>query len=139
MKIFTTPGPIIQKIDAHGRISIPVDFRDNLADGYAIIPGPDHSLYCYSAEAYNEIAESFIAKGNTPEGRIKQRAFFGSTVRGVLDSTNRVTLPSKLVKWAELDGEIAFIGSGQRFEIWSPSRYYDMNPDEFGSFIYEAL
>jgi MraZ protein len=40
-----------------------------------------------------------------------------------LDKSGRICLPELMAKGAGIDGDAVLIGSWDRFEIWSPSRY----------------
>jgi MraZ protein len=40
-----------------------------------------------------------------------------------IDKSGRICLPEMMAKGAGIDGDAVLIGSWDRFEIWSPSRY----------------
>lgn len=51
------------------------------------------------------------------------RKFFGDSRQVTADKQGRVLLPEDQCKAKKLKGEIVFVGTGSRFEIWSKASY----------------
>lgn len=101
-------------LDSKNRLFIPVRFRDQLGERFYIMPGPKGSLFVYPEETFNEIAEQYrMAHRNLSE----QEAFYSSVKEASVDNQGRVTLDADHVKHAELEKEVAVIGSGRRVVI----------------------
>lgn len=101
-------------LDAKNRLFMPVRFRDQLGERIYIIPGPDASLFVYSEEQFNIIAEQYREKNRDLN---KQMAFFSNVCETTADNQGRVTLNADHVKHAELKKEVAVIGAGKRVVI----------------------
>lgn len=47
---------------------------------------------------------------------------FGDSVQCPFDGDGRIILPDPLIKHAGLGDEVAFVGLGRKFQLWSPER-----------------
>lgn len=120
---------IVMKIDRKGRVSVPAPFRQVLArDGF-------EGLYCYPSIDMPAID----CGGNALLAEIDKRlshfetysadhdylstAFYGSSVHLTMDSEGRIGLTQSLLSYAGIDGEVAFVGQGYKFQIWEPSHF----------------
>lgn len=126
-------------LDAKGRISVPADFRNVVSpklqngtpggvdsfDGIIVWPsfdGPylegggiallkDYQALLENMDPYDDARIAF------------ERAIFAESRRLSFDANGRVSLPKELAEYAQLNGQVTFIGLGRRFEIWSPKNY----------------
>lgn len=118
----------INRIDKKGRVSIPSGFRATLR-----------------AENTNEIvlfrSTSQIAIEGVSLSKIEQLSsqidhfdflsdeqddlatvLFAESIQLSFDNDGRVTLPKELIDFAELEDDVAFVGLGSKFQIWSPNK-----------------
>jgi MraZ protein len=117
------------RLDAKGRVSIPAQFRAVLArDGF-------EGLYCYPSLAQPAVD----AGGNALLTGIKnliddfpdysderdelQLALYGTSETLKLDAEGRVMLTETLKSHAGITGEVSFVGLGDKFQLWEPSRF----------------
>jgi MraZ protein len=117
------------RLDAKGRVSIPAQFRAVLArDGF-------EGLYCYPSLAQPAVD----AGGNALLAGIKnlvddfpdysderdelQLALYGTSETLKLDAEGRVMLTETLKSHAGITGEVSFVGLGDKFQLWEPSRF----------------
>ena len=120
----------INKLDAKGRVSVPASFREVLArDGY------QGGIYCYPTldnPALDAGGESLARKidsllqglGDYSDERDQLSvALYGDVQVLKLDGEGRIVLPEELKRHAGLTGEVAFVGLGQKFQIWEPGRF----------------
>ncbi len=120
----------INKIDAKGRVSIPAPFRTVLErDGYA------GGIYCYpslDAPALDAGGERLARKidgllADLPEYSDERDelsvALYGDVQVLSIDGDGRIVLPEGLRRHAGLDGKIAFVGLGDKFQMWEPARF----------------
>ncbi|PHR92115.1 MAG: division/cell wall cluster transcriptional repressor MraZ [Robiginitomaculum sp.] len=122
-------------LDAKGRVSVPADFRVEVGagresgagifDGIIVWPsfdGPylegggiallrDYQALLENMDPYDDARIAF------------ERAIFAESRRLSFDANGRVSLPKELAEYAELNGQVTFIGLGRRFEIWNPAKY----------------
>jgi MraZ protein len=117
------------RLDAKGRVSIPASFRAVLArDGF-------EGLYCYptlDAPALDAGGNGLLAEIEALIGRFapfsQEREQFSAALYGTsevlkIDGEGRVMLTEPLKTHAGITDAIAFVGLGQKFQIWEPSRF----------------
>ncbi len=111
-------------IDAKGRLAIPARHRDQLSaeDSGALILtlNPwDRCLWLYPASQWALIEAKLQELSDFDrEARRTKQIIRGYATDCALDGQGRVLLPNELRKFALLDKRIAFLGQGNKFEIW---------------------
>lgn len=130
-------GESHHKVDTKGRVSIPAPFRRVLSSGdpdfieggnpqVVIVygDGKRNYLQCMTLASLNKIQRKII---KLPPASLKRRAlqrlYSTQTIVTSVDETGRLVLPAKLRNKVEIDGEAIFAGTGEYFEIWSPTVY----------------
>jgi MraZ protein len=117
------------RLDSKGRVSIPGAFRAVLTrDGF-------EGLYCYPAldrpaidaggsalmQEIEALVGRFAAYSNERE-RLAL-ALYGTSETLKLDGEGRVVLSESLKRHAGITDAVAFVGLGQKFQIWEPGRF----------------
>ncbi len=122
-------GTHVNGLDAKGRVSAPAEFRSVVrAEGL-------EGVYCWPSidggclegcgarlmsrfqdmldrmDAYDPVREDFAL---AVLGRARLLSF---------DATGRITVPKAFVEEAGLSDRAAFVGLGDRFQVWEPSRH----------------
>ncbi len=122
-------GTHVNGLDAKGRVSAPAEFR-------AVVRAESlDGVYCWPSieggclegcgarlmtrfqdmldrmDAYDPVREDFAL---AVLGRARLLNF---------DATGRVTLPKPFIEEAGLSGQAAFVGLGDRFQVWDPERH----------------
>ncbi|MCH9806865.1 MAG: division/cell wall cluster transcriptional repressor MraZ [Alphaproteobacteria bacterium] len=118
------------KIDAKGRVSVPASFRAVLErDGYA------GGIYCYpslDAPALDgggeRLALKIDALLNSLAPMSDERdelsvALYGDVHVLSIDGDGRIVLPEGLREHAGLQNRVAFVGLGDKFQIWEPGQF----------------
>ncbi len=111
-------------IDAKGRLAIPARHRDQLSaeDSGALILtlNPwDRCLWLYPTSQWALIEAKLQELSDFDrEARRTKQIIRGYATDCALDGQGRVLLPNELRKFALLDKRIAFLGQGNKFEIW---------------------
>ena len=122
------------KIDAKGRVSIPAPFRAVLErDGYG---SPSlGGIYCYpslDAPALDAGGERLAKKidgllAGLPDYSDERDelsvALYGDVQVLSIDGDGRIVLPEGLRRHAGLDGQVTFVGLGDKFQMWEPQRF----------------
>ena len=124
----------INKLDAKGRVSIPASFREVLArDGYS--DGQGSGIYCYPSldnPALDAGGERLAKKidvllsglGDYSDERDELSvALYGEVQVLKLDGDGRIVLPEGLRTHAGIDTQVAFVGMGEKFQMWEPGRF----------------
>lgn len=118
------------KIDTKGRVSVPASFRAVLErDGYA------GGIYCYpslDAPALDAGGQSLAQKIDvlldelpdySDERDELSVALYGDVHVLAFDQDGRIVLPEVLRAHADLSTHVAFVGLGQKFQMWEPGRF----------------
>lgn len=117
-------GQYTHTIDAKGRLTIPVRFRAQLAQGAYITQGFDQSLIVYTTENFQALARrASMLTATNPEARAIRRVIFGGACEVTLDSAGRILIPPFLRQYAGLDGDTTIVGAGDYFEIWNTAAW----------------
>ena len=117
------------KIDAKGRVSVPVSFRTALAkDGF-------DGIYCYPSlddEALDAGGQRLVDKIQhlleelapySDERDPLATALYGESDHLKIDSDGRTVLPERLRAHAGIEGEVIFVGLGYKFQMWEPQNF----------------
>ncbi|BAT59304.1 cell division protein MraZ [Variibacter gotjawalensis] len=117
------------RLDAKGRVSIPAPFRAVLArDGF-------EGIYCYPSldqPAVDAGGNALLAGIKTlvdsfpdysDERDELQLALYGTSETLKVDAEGRVSLTENLKAHAGITNEVSFVGLGDKFQIWEPSRF----------------
>lgn len=121
-------------LDAKGRVSVPADFRAVVSansdggvpfDGVIVWPSFDGDYLEGGDIALLRDYQALLENMDPyDDARIAfERAIFAESRRLSFDSNGRVSLPKELAEYAQLNGQVTFVGLGRRFEIWSPAKY----------------
>jgi MraZ protein len=128
MIIFT--GEYDCKVDAKGRIMLPVAFRRQMGDVDVCRFVIKKDLYEQCLELYaneewerqNDIILKTIKPYN-PEHRQFLRDFRMGAVEVECDPAGRILIPGRLLKQAGITNETVLSGNVGKIEIWSPELY----------------
>jgi len=117
------------RLDSKGRVSIPGSFRSVLArDGF-------EGLYCYPAldrPAIDAGGSALLGEIEALIGRYapfsdqRERlalALYGTSETLKIDGEGRVVLSENLKRHAGITETVAFVGLGNKFQIWEPGRF----------------
>jgi len=117
------------KIDVKGRVSVPASFRASLASevyqGIVVFRSHAHvALEGFAFSSMQDIAARLdhydLFSGEQDD---LATAIFGDSVQLPFDGDGRIILPEPLIAHADLDGQAAFVGLGQKFQIWNPEEF----------------
>lgn len=118
-------GTHFGKLDGKGRISVPAEFRAELeaAGTNQLVFRTSHQNPCIEARTrpvFQHMLESILALEHFSEDREALEAGIVADSRILrLDADGRLVMPRDLSDSVELREEIAFLGKGDRFEIWN--------------------
>ena len=100
-------GQYNNKMDAKGRLSIPIKFRDDLGEKFIITRGLDSCLFGYSLQEWQKV-----------ESKIKSLP--------ITKKQGRINIPNSLIEHASLEKECVVNGLSNRIEIWDKDRWEDL-------------
>jgi MraZ protein len=117
-------GTFTPKLDEKGRVILPAKFRDVLQDGLVITRGQERCLYVFSEQEFAQMHERIRqAPLASKQGRDYLRVFLSGAHAETPDKQHRVTIPTALREYANLNRELAVIGAGTRAEIWDAAAW----------------
>lgn len=113
-------------LDNKGRVIVPAAYREGLAEGLVLAPGQDRCVELYPMEVFERRVEELRDKPREDARfRAYMRFFLAQAEQGSLDTQGRITLPTRLRDYADLDRELTIIGNDQRVEIWDREAWRD--------------
>lgn len=116
-------------LDAKGRMAMPARYRDLLTEKYAgrLVATVDFSGSClllYPIDGWEVIQQKLESLSSFDEAsRRAQRMLIGHAHDLEMDSSGRILLPQILRNRARLDKQLALVGQGMKFEIWSKENW----------------
>ena len=127
----------VNKIDSKGRVSVPAPFRASLTtesfQGIIAYPSlAEPAIDAFGLSMLEQLNRRVLDK-NLEDGEF-EKTLLGrpdSIVETIMalahelpfDGQGRVILPAALIDAADLDSQVAFVGRGNRFQIWNPSKF----------------
>jgi MraZ protein len=116
MFLGTYPGVLSPK----RRVAIPSLFRKNLGEKFIVAKWYEQCLVLVPVDSFGALLEKLRGETKviTRGVRDTERFILGSAFEVECDEQGRVVIPNPLVLYAALEKDIAFIGLGNRVEIW---------------------
>ena len=114
----------INKVDKKGRVSVPSQFRDQLSaeafQGIVLFRSHGHPALEGFAWSYMEEISRRLENFDlfSPEQDDLATTVFGESVQLAFDGEGRVVLPVDLMEFAGVVERAAFVGLGNKFQIW---------------------
>lgn len=118
------------KLDAKGRLMIPVKLREELKSEKLILSkGMEKCIQVYTEKEWEKIENRLLQlPDNKKQNRIYKRFVLSSAEELKIDNQNRIRLPQLLMDYASLSKNISVFGNGDHVEIWDTetwNNYYD--------------
>ena len=114
----------INKLDKKGRVSVPAQFRAELASEtyQGIVLFRSHTHPALEGFAWSYMAEISRRMENFDLFSAEQddlaTAIFGDSVQLPFDGEGRIVLPADLMEFLGGGEKVAFVGLGNKFQIW---------------------
>jgi MraZ protein len=116
-------------VDEKRRLQIPAKWRpEEEGVELTILVWPKHQagtcLRVLPPEKMAKLAADIDAMPNSDPGKVILKRFVGSkSVQVTLDKAGRICLPDEMAVAAGIKDEAVLVGMIDRFEIWNPARY----------------
>ena len=113
-------------IDKKGRVSVPATFRSHLSslgyNGFISYPSFNHSaLEACSQDRIEKLSNTIDSLNPFEEKRdYFATSILSESVNLQFDTEGRVSLTEKLLKHANINNNVLFVGLGKTFQIWEP-------------------
>ncbi len=114
--------------DGKSRVAVPAAYRTALreettGETLSVVLYPSHTAKCiegWSPDAFAAYVREEISLYELKEDADAIRQLMSSdALRADIDGEGRIVLPAKLISFAGLGDKVAFLSSGDHFEIWS--------------------
>ena len=121
-------GRFQHTVDSKGRVSIPIKFRETLADRYEekliVTTDLDQCLVAYPVEEWQLMQEK-VKTIPAMQQEVKDwlRFFYSGAVECPLDRQGRILLSPNLREYARITKEIVMLGIFNKIEIWDAKRW----------------
>ncbi|HOB34437.1 MAG: division/cell wall cluster transcriptional repressor MraZ [Firmicutes bacterium] len=123
-------GEYQHSIDDKGRVIMPARFREQLGDSFIITRGLDGCLFVYPQEEWAKLAKEVqslpLAKR---DARAFSRLLFSGAAELECDKQGRVSIPSLLREYAQINKDVVIVGVSERLEIWAAERWAEISRD----------
>jgi len=107
-------------LDAKGRVILPARFRDRLSSGLVFAPSQDRCIDVYPLTDFERRVEELRAVPREDQrARAYLRVFLAGAHEEKPDAQGRVTIPTRLRSYAELDRDLTINGADVKVEIWA--------------------
>ncbi|MCK5832565.1 division/cell wall cluster transcriptional repressor MraZ [bacterium] len=120
-------GRFEHKIDAKGRLQIPVTLRqydrDRAYTSFILLKGSSKCLALVPVSDFHKTAQEF-----RPQLKAKgivdfARRLYPNAFEVQLDNQGRILLPKNLREFAEIEDNALLVGVGSWIELWNEARY----------------
>jgi MraZ protein len=113
-------------LDAKGRLTVPVHFKDSLMaaeNGQLVVcKGFERCLRLIPASLWPQVEAMLAEVDEDLRGAAIKRQIIGSAVDVAIDAAARITIPPELREFAGLQRDVVFMGLGNHFELWDKTR-----------------
>lgn len=120
----------INRIDKKGRVSVPAPFRAALGveSAQAVVLFPSYTQQALEGVGMAAMETMSARMDNnfaffSDEHDALATVLFGESVQLNCDENGRITLPQDFIDFIGADEQVAFVGLGQKFQIWSPQEF----------------
>ena len=111
-------GSYSHSLDAKKRVFIPAKFREELGNEFYITRKFDPYLSVYTADDWAEFVET-ISRLPESEAAELQEYLLGVAQKCTPDGNGRIILDEKLMRHAQIDKNLVFVGAGRQIKIWA--------------------
>ncbi len=117
-------GRFFHKINAKHQTSVPASLREQIPEGQRLhfVRSDSDCLFLYTQGGVAKLTE----KVRSMTGRFDSefRRMFTSDIMPVdMDSQGRIVVPKDIREQYGLKGDVVFVGSGNRIELWARGRW----------------
>ncbi len=117
-------GEHIHTLDDKNRISLPAKFKKFLGKEVVITGGLDQCLFIFTVSEWKTISATLLERSFLQaDNRSFNRYMFGAAEMLPVDANGRILIPEHLKVRAGLGNKVAFIGLGNRLEVWNEATW----------------
>lgn len=114
-------GQYKSKLTDKDRLAVPKKFRHELGDELVLARWYENALVLVSLPKWQELKKRLVGETGLITGPIRDidRFILGSAFEVTVDKQGRFVLAEALKTYAQITGEVVFVGLEDRVEVWS--------------------
>lgn len=121
-------GQETYSIDNKGRVNIPAKMRKSMSpeanDTFVVTRGTENCIVAYPLDEWKKYEEKLQNLNQFDEkNRFFLRTILMWSEEVGLDAQQRVSLPKKLIDFAQIDNKTTIVGMVDRIEFWNPENF----------------
>lgn len=117
-------GTFFHTVDKKNRVILPAKIISKLEKTIVISKGFDGCLELRNLTDFEKYSNQLMQLShNNRESRILVRQLLANAADLNIDSSNRILLPTSLLKESNINQQIVIIGIGDKLEIWDLNSY----------------
>ena len=121
-------GQELFSIDVKGRVNIPAKMRRAISpeakDTFTVTRGQDKCIVAYPLDEWRKYEEKFEDLNQyDSQNRFFLRMILMWSDEVSLDGQQRISLPKKLLEFAEIEKKTLIVGVSDHIEFWNPEEY----------------
>jgi MraZ protein len=129
-------GTVHRTLDTKGRLMLPAEFREALAqcvaEGPCMITTDDRCLMVRPWPEWEKFESGVLSVPfPSPKLRNYRRTAIGGAEKLVFDAQNRINLSRAHIEYAGLGREVILVGQVKHFEIWDAARFKLIQEQDF--------
>jgi MraZ protein len=121
-------GQEIYSLDARGRVNVPAKMRKSISpdanNTFTVTRGQEKCIAAYPLDEWKKYEEKFE---NLNQYDKKNRYFLRMILMWSdevsIDPQQRMSIPKKLLEYAEIEKKVLIVGVGDHIEFWNPELY----------------
>lgn len=118
-------GKSYNSLDQQRRVTIPKNMRGQLGNTAVLTRGLDGGLFLLPEDYWYQLVNNLTQLPFTKKrARDFWRYLSNDAYEVQPDNLGRITIPTTLTEFAELQKEVVVVGSMQYIEIWDQTRYH---------------
>jgi MraZ protein len=120
-------GEYIRSVDEKMRIALPAKWRpDTETDTFLALPNPVGCITVYPPKMIVRLEEKVaeVSFGDT-QGQMVLARLFSKADTFSCDNKGRIKIEERLLKHAQIQSEVIFVGGGSTFNMWEPGIFKD--------------
>lgn len=123
-------GEFSHNLDDKGRLPLPAPWRTQLGDSVIITRGTERCLLVFRASDLEQFLDKIVQVGITGSDTRELTRYFSSKAQEEKpDKQGRITIPQNLMDFANIKGEMLFVGAYDHGEAWNPELYQQSDAD----------
>ncbi len=121
-------GETYCRTDSEGWLTIPAEFRAELAEGATVTRGIDRCLVVYPADAWQKLATKMERQlpWTSTVARAFNRLVFSGASACAPGEGGEIRLPEPLREYAGITDKVVVVGLFSHLEVWSPEEWEKM-------------